>query len=192
MTRLIILLIAISAGVHFLLKLTRLGYETAPYAVILSDGPFTLRDYPALTLVSTRMNEPDPQSGSSFMNLFRYITGANEAGEKIAMTTPVITMREGDQWTMSFVLPNEVAASGAPDATNKQVRLETLRGGRFAVYRSPASWSRENMAQVESKLVGWIQRQGLQQLEEPRIANYDPPSTPAFFQRNEMLVRVAN
>lgn len=192
MTRLIILLIAISAGVYFLLKLTRLGYETASYTVILSDGPFTLRDYPALTLASTRMNEPDPQSGSSFMNLFRYITGANETGEKIAMTTPVITTREGDEWTMSFVVPNEVAESGAPDATNKQVSLETMRGGRFAVYRSPASWSRENVAQAQSKLVRWVQERGLQPIEEPRIANYDPPSTPALFQRNEILVRVAN
>ena len=192
MTRLIILLIAISAGAYFLLKLTRLGYETAPYTVILSEGPFTLRDYPALTLVSTRMNDPDPQSGSSFMNLFRYITGANDAGEKIAMTTPVITTREGDKWTMSFIVPNDVAATGAPDATNEQVRLETMRGGRFAVYRSPASWSRENLAQAQLKLVTWIQQRGLHPLEDPRIANYDPPSTPVFFQRNEILVRVAN
>ena len=186
-----ILSLLILAGAYFVLKLTRLGYESAPYTVVLTDGRFALRDYSELVLVSAPMDDPDPQEGSSFMNLFGYISGDNESGEKIAMTTPVITSRKQDQLRMSFVVPTEVAQSGAPKATNERVRLDTMPGGRFAVYRSPAKWSRESREQAKSELARWIQEQGLQPMAEPLVANYDPPFTPAILQRNEILIRVA-
>ncbi|PHX93866.1 MAG: hypothetical protein CK546_07975 [Pedosphaera sp.] len=66
------------------------GYESAPYRVVRSDGKFELRDYPALTVVETPMANPNGSDGS-FMRLLRFITGANEGKQKIAMTTPGFT-----------------------------------------------------------------------------------------------------
>jgi len=65
------------------------GYESAPYKVVRASGKFELRDYPALTVVETRMTRGGNGSDGSFNRLFGFITGGNEAKQKIAMTTPV-------------------------------------------------------------------------------------------------------
>ena len=71
-------------------KATRAGYESAPYKVVRHDGKFELRDYPSLTVVETPMAGGGSNGADgSFNRLFRFITGNNEADQKIAMTTPI-------------------------------------------------------------------------------------------------------
>ena len=50
-------------------KLTRAGYESAGYKVVRRSGAFEIRDYPALTLVSTPMTATQPTDDDSFMRL---------------------------------------------------------------------------------------------------------------------------
>jgi len=66
---------------------TRAGYESAPYQLVRASGKFAVRDYPALRVVETPMALPGKDADGSFMRLFRFITGGNEAKQKIAMTT---------------------------------------------------------------------------------------------------------
>lgn len=69
-------------------QVTRAGYESAPFKVVRTDGKFQVRDYPALTVVETLMASNKNGDDGSFMRLFAFITGGNEANQKIAMTTP--------------------------------------------------------------------------------------------------------
>jgi len=75
-------------------RVTRGGYESASYQVVRSSGKFELRDYPVLMVVETPMAPTGNSADGSFMRLFRFITGGNEAKQKIAMTTPVFNVRE--------------------------------------------------------------------------------------------------
>ncbi len=186
---LITLLIAIplSFGAY---KYSRAGYESAPYEVVSSDGDFEIRDYPSIVLASTPMDRPDPEESSAFMRLFGYITGSNESGEKISMTTPVFMTGSGDEGRMSFVLPQAVAERGAPEATNTEVKIETMNGGRFAAYRFSGSWNLARFEAAKEKLLAWVAQQGLEPAGEPQTANYDPPFTPPMLRRNEVLVRL--
>ena len=110
--------------------------ETAPYEMIEKEGKFEIREYPDLKVVSTSAKANDKKSADKrFMKLFRYISGSNDAGEKIAMTTPVFMRDSNDENTMSFVLPAAVAERGAPEPAGEEVELEELPGGKFAVYR---------------------------------------------------------
>jgi hypothetical protein len=72
-------------------KLTsRTAYETAEYTVVKTDGKFEIREYPDLMMATTNMALDQRNGGDgSFSRLFRYITGANDGKQKIAMTTPV-------------------------------------------------------------------------------------------------------
>ena len=84
---------------------TRGGYESAPYSVARSDGKFEVRDYPAMTVVETTMARDGNHADGSFMRLFGFITGGNEAKEKIPMTTPVFMSDSDSHRTMAFVMP---------------------------------------------------------------------------------------
>ena len=171
-------------------KLTRAGYESAGYKVVRRSGAFEIRDYPALTLVSTPMAAKRPTDDDSFMKLFRYIGGANEAEAKIAMTTPVFSDQGGTNRQMSFVVPKKVAAAGAPKAKRDDIAVQTRPPGRFAAYRFSGSSGTERAASARQKLAEWIAAEKLQPTGEPQMANYDPPFTPSFLRRNEVLVRV--
>ena len=71
------------------------GYETAAYTVVRKDGKFELRDYPVMTVVETPMGRSGNTADGSFMRLYHFITGRNEAKQKIAMTTPVFMAATG-------------------------------------------------------------------------------------------------
>lgn len=171
-------------------KLTRLGYESAQYRVIRKSGPFEIRDYQPLTLVSTPMDSVEPTEGDSFMRLFRYISGANESEQKIAMTTPVFMNPAGTNRQMSFVVPENVASKGTPKSERSDIRVEMRSGGRFAVYRYSGSWDTDRADAVRKKLADWISAERLEPVGEAELANYDPPFTPSFLRRNEVMVRL--
>ena len=171
-------------------KLTRAGYESAGYKVVRRSGAFEIRDYPALTLVSTPMTAKRPTDDDSFMKLFRYIGGANEAEAKIAMTTPVFSDQDGTNRQMSFVVPKKVAAAGAPKAKRDDIAVQTRPAGRFAAYRFSGSRGTERAASARQKLAEWIAAEKLQPIGDLQMANYDPPFTPAFLRRNEVMVQV--
>jgi hypothetical protein len=88
-------------------KATHAGYESAPYKVVRSGGKFEVRDYPALMVVETPMASRGNGADGGFNRLFRFITGGNEAKEKIVMTAPVYAYFD-PPWTPGFLRRNEV------------------------------------------------------------------------------------
>lgn len=171
-------------------KYSRAGYESPNYHVIRSEGAFEIRDYPPMVAASTPMEWSE--DNDSFMRLFRYIGGANESDREIAMTVPVFMGERGDENRMSFVVPREVAEQGAPRATDEEVRIETLPGGRFATYRFSGSFDIEQFDESKRRLLEWVEQHGLETEGSVSIANYDPPLTPSFLRRNEALIRIAD
>ena len=113
----------------------RAGYESAPFKVVRADGKFEVRDYPALRVVETRMTRAGKDTDGSFMRLFRFITGANEGRQKIAMTTPVFMSGSNTNATMAFVLPAKLKAGAVPKPSDGTVTVRELPAGRFAVLR---------------------------------------------------------
>lgn len=167
---------------------TRAGYESAPHRVVVREGRFEVRDYPDLRLATTRM--PSGQD-SGFMRLFRFISGGNERGEKIAMTTPVFMERGvgGGEDSMAFVLPE--AMTNAPKPSASEVSLATVPGGRFAVHRFAAGRPETGLeAEAERALRAWIDGRRLTAEGRPTFAYFDPPWIPRWFRRNEVMLRV--
>lgn len=176
---------------------TRAGYETAPYRVLDADGPFQLRDYPAMQWVETPTGAGDGDSDGSFGRLFRFITGGNQSGRKIAMTTPVYMTEtpgtgEAPRRVMAFVMPKDMAAEAVPAPSDPAVRKRETAAGRFAVLRFRGGRSAEREAEVLGRLRDWMASKGHPAAETPPIYGYfDPPWTPTVFRRNEVMVRVA-
>lgn len=171
----------------FLLFNYAMATETANYKVLTSEGKFELREYPTLNVVRTPMG-----GGNEFGRLFRYISGNNDDGQKIAMTTPVLIQHEGEKTGMSFIVPREVAASDqVPTPKDNAVKLDKLSGGQFAALRFSGGRNERNEAEALQKLREWMAKQNLAPTGEPFFAYYDPPWIPGFLRRNEVLLRAA-
>jgi len=177
--------------------ISRGGYESAEYKVVESDGKFEVREYPDLMLAATKTKLDAQGRDGSFMKLFRYISGANESKQKIAMTTPVFMVNQdsGASVQMGFVMPKEIANEGVPKPTGEQVEVRTRSGGRFAVVRFSGQLSSKTAKEFEAKLRTWMDSKGLV-AQEPdngggvETAGYDPPFTPGPLRRNEVLIRI--
>ena len=192
----IIYLGIISVGIvlaYFAWRLTaRSAYESAEYTVLESESPFETREYPDLQMATTNMQFQSQGDDGSFMRLFRYISGANEQEQKVAMTTPVVMESEADgaQGQMGFVIPKNVAEQRVPEPTSEQVQILKRVGGRFAVIRFAGRMNRESVTKAEEQLRTWTNKKGLVGELDAEFAGYDPPWTPGPFRRNEVLIRL--
>lgn len=174
--------------------LTRAGYESAEYEVIESDGSIEIRRYPDLMLVATNAEMDAQGRDGSFMRLFRYISGANESEQKIAMTTPVFMEGEIGQSdvSMGFVVPKDVASGEIPAPSGQGVEVRKREGGRFAVIRFAGQLDSQIAEAQEAKLRQWMDSRGLVGASNAEAAGYDPPFTPGLLRRNEVLIRIVD
>ena len=159
--------------------------ETPEYKILTRDGQFELREYPPLKTVRTAAGEGD------FMRLFRYISGGNAADQKIAMTAPVLVKHGGENPGMSFIVPREVAAAEVPKPTDTAVKVDTLRSGRFAVYRYSGRRNETNESKALAELQMWAGKRHFAVAGEPVFAYYDPPWVLPFLRRNEVMLPIA-
>jgi effector-binding domain-containing protein len=160
-------------------------YESADYTVISKEGPFEIREYPAITLVSTPMQQRGEDG--SFMKLFRFIEGRNDRSEKISMTTPVL-MTGTTSGTMSFVLPKTVVREGPPNPSNPDLTVSTVPPTTYATYRFHGSLDASVSEAAAAKLLEWVKARNLVAAGTPIFAYYNPPWTPGFLRHNEVLV----
>lgn len=187
----------IGAGAVFVVllvgcKATRAGYESPAYTRIRKSGMFELRDYPAMVVVSTPMTSAERGMEGSFGRLFRYITGDNQRGEKIAMTTPVLISETTNTQQMSFIVPKSVERKGAPVPGGTNVVVREMQAGRFAVLRFRGSRSGSQPQIASQRLQDWVQQHNLNAVSSPQFAYYDPPWIPSWLRRNEVMFRVEN
>jgi len=181
----VLLLVAIGGGVILTAcGGTRSRSESAPYEVVRTDGDFEVRKYPELVVVETPRRDGD----NSFGRLFRYISGDNTAAQKISMTTPVFMAGESTNATMAFVLPQ---GKPAPQPKGADVTVKTLPAGTFAVFRYSGRRNARREAEALARLTAWQQRENLPAAGAPVYGYFDPPWTPPFLRRNEVMVPVA-
>ena len=171
-----------------LISPSRAATETPEYKIIRTDGKFEIRDYPALTVATTAMEGAEMNGG--FRKLFRFITGSNEASEKIAMTAPVLIDTTKDKKTMSFIMPKKAVEKGVPKPSGESVTLVKLDAARFAVLGFDGGRTAENERAAIEKLKARLDAEKLRGKGAPTLAYYDPPWTPTFMRRNEVMIRL--
>jgi hypothetical protein len=173
---------------------SRSAYESAEYTVLEQDGPFEIRRYPDLMLATTSMQSGLSGDDGSFMRLFGYISGDNDNSQKVAMTTPVFmeTADDADEGQMGFVIPKDVAEQRVPEPSNENVHIRRRGGGRFAVIYFDGQMTSCSTRSAEQRLRSWMSSRGLSGEDVAECAGYDPPWTPGFLRRNEVLVRLSD
>ncbi|MEH3145106.1 MAG: heme-binding protein [Methylobacterium frigidaeris] len=178
----------------------RATYEQPRYEVIERlDHGVEIRAYEGRVAVET--DAGGQQDGEAFGRLFRYITGANGGGDRIAMTAPVETggrliamtvpVEQGARGTMRFTLPRAVAEAGAPAPTEAGVRLVRIPPERVAALRFSGRATPELRQAQAAILARVLDGAGRQPAEPAFFMGYDPPFSVPFLRRNEVAVRLA-
>jgi len=184
------IIIAVAFVLWFAIANSRAVTETPRYSVIERDGSFEVRDYPPLKLVTTAMSPDDRGMNGAFGRLFRFISGANEAARDIPMTTPVIVEgRRDEKGAMSFIVP-AAEENDPPAPRDSAVSLRTHAGGRFAVLRFAGGREASIEQRAITALRAEIAKRKFSTEGEPFFAYYDPPWTPTFLRRNEVMMRL--
>lgn len=182
--------------------------QEQPYETVRTESGFELRHYPAHVVAEvTVQSNFDAAGNRAFRSLFGYISGDNIAGQKLAMTSPVLQSAVSEKIAMTspviqrsgadagshvvaFVLPATLTERSAPTPANAQVSLRTVPGALVAVARYSGRWTQLSYHERCTELLAQIALAGLTALGSPRLARFDPPSQPWFLRRNEVLVDV--
>ena len=177
--------------------------EEAKYQVLFKDQDFELRNYESLVQAEVSVTGSREEAGSKAFNLlFQYISGANISrhkidmtapvaqSEKIDMTAPVGVAQNGSTWTVSFVLPANYTLETSPEPSNPRVVLKSFPARQIATVRYAGGDDESTYQQHLKALKNWMQTRQLNPTGELIWARYNPPFTPPFWRRNEILMPV--
>lgn len=184
--------------------------EQQPFELVQRYAHFELRRYPAHVVAEIQVNATFDRAGNAaFRHLFNYISGNNNARQKLAMTAPVVqepgpsqklamtapVLQSGPlpgrggpaEFVVAFVLPAGTTAETAPVPADPRVRIRAIPASlaaalRFSGRGSAAAFERRNEG-LQAALV----LAGLTAVGPPRFAQFDPPFKPWFLRRNEVV-----
>ena len=179
------------------------------FKLVSQDGDVEIRDYGPVSVA--QMSFAGNREGAvraGFELLSGYISGDNEATQKIAMTAPIAQFRssivtsslpgEGQattddtaEWTVRFMMPNGFTLNTLPKPNDRRIMVVEVPARRVAALRFSGLWTDSNFATHRDQLAAWLKAKGLKPVGEPTYAYYDPPWQPFFWRRNEILWDIA-
>lgn len=189
------------------LETPAMATEEPRFTVKLVQAPFEVRDYPAMVVAEVAVTGGQKEAASKgFRLLAGYIFGGNArtqklamtapvvqspaSGEKIAMTAPVLQTGGNGKWVIRFIMPSGSTLATLPRPTDPKVQLRTIGAARLAVVRFSGLARQDDVAARTLTLMQFVKANHLQPLGIPSLAQYDPPWTPWFMRRNEVLMPV--
>ncbi|KAA0252112.1 heme-binding protein [Acidobacteria bacterium ACD] len=182
-----------------------MAVEEPKYSVVDRREAFEVRLYDPVVVAETAVDGAfGPGGNEAFRRLAGYIFGGNDGGKKIAMTAPVaqeprpgtrIAMtapvgqeRRDDGWVVSFTMPREWTLESLPVPDDPRVKLRAVGPRRVAAVSFTGTWGVARFDESAAGLVAALEAAGLTPSGPPVYARYDPPWTPWFLRRNEVLV----
>ncbi len=181
------------------------GVKEPIYKVERKADGYEVRNYESYLLAQVRISPgaKDPLR-EGFLMLFNYISGANngqrkismtapvlqevKSAEKIPMTKPVLHLNESKVSVVAFVLPADYTLQTAPLPENPDVQIREIASRRVAVLRF-SGFANDEVVDKKSKILfSFLARDGLKPKGVFGAAYYNPPWTPPFMRRNEVMV----
>lgn len=180
-----------------------------PYTVIRTEPGFELRRYPAHMVAEVTVSAGFEDAGNrAFRYLFGYITGENRSQSKLAMTSPVVQKSASEEMEMTapvvqrtadagsyviaFVLPETITVETAPAPVRPEVRVRLVPESVSAAAQYSGRWTQASYQKHCATLMAEVSGAGMTPVGEPRFARFDPPYTPWFLRRNEVIVDVGH
>jgi hypothetical protein len=87
------------------------------------------------------------------------------------------------------VLPAKLLTASVPKPADSALTVRELPAGRFGVLRYSGGRNTKNEAESLARLKAWLEQEQLPAVAGPVYGYFDPPWTPAFLRRNEVMLR---
>ena len=146
----------------------------------------------------------------AFRSLVGYIGGRNHTGRSVTMTAPVlqqaaagrrmamtapVVQREGGRpgsHVVGFVMPADETLETLPEPNDPAVSLRAVPVEFAAALRYSGRWTQAGYEERAARLQQAITDTGLRSSGQPQWARFDPPWTPWFLRRNEVVLSLAD
>jgi len=191
-----------------------MAIEEPKYRVIEQAGGFELRVYDPKIIAEVEVSgNIKKASNKGFKLIAGYIFGDNTSrkstdstnnnekismtvpvtmqaqSEKVAMTAPVTMKQSGEKWHMHFVMPSSYTLATLPKPNNPKVKVRQVDGAKYAVIRFSGWTDKAKVAKKTAELEKWMKSRNIIAKGKPELARYNPPWTPPFFRRNEVMIK---
>jgi hypothetical protein len=205
---LILLVLAVLITIWSLIGYFTSNAEQAKYSVLKRADGYEIRNYPA-HIVAQTVVEGVRVNGDAFNKGFSIIAGyifggnlkkeniamtapvvAQDSSEKIAMTVPVTARATGNSQLVSFVMPSGYTLATLPTPTDSRIQLVEVPEQKIAALTF--SWYRTDsrFEKMQEQLFADLARDHIEIIGTPIFAGYNPPWTPPWMNRNEIMVQI--
>lgn len=184
------------------------GIEQPKYSVLKKSREYEIREYdPFLTAEVVVEGRQKESLSRGFKILFDYISGRNikqesitmtapvmqetaVQSERIAMTAPVLQLQGEGSYRVSFMMPSRYSADTIPRPEDPAVKIVQAERKKVAVLQFAGYATEETINKKQERLNTLLQEDGHRILSSFQLAVYNPPWTPPFMRRNEIIVEI--
>ena len=155
------------------------------------EGSIEIRHYDPMVVAEVTMTgERYKAINEGFRVLAAYIFGGNADKKEITMTAPVIQQKSDKQneWNVVFVMPSTYTLATLPKTGDGRIRFVEVPAQKRAVITFSGLNTDKNLSSHYDVLKTWLANKKLAYVGEPVYAFYNPPWTPFFLKRNEIMV----
>lgn len=181
-----------------------MAIDEPKYNLEKKEGNIEIRHYSDSVVAEVKVQGTREEAVSiAFRILFNFISGNNlvqkeikmtapvsqqKSSEKIPMTSPV-TQHKNDtnNWTVAFYMPSDMTYEKTPKPKDSRIQIKKITGDKVAVIKFSGFHSDSNFSNHEKKLKQYLDERGYKYKSVPTLAYYDPPFTPWFLRRNEVM-----
>lgn len=190
LTIIIVSVVGVFLIAQLLMSYKNSDIETPKYKVVKTYDSFEIRQYDAMILAQTVIQESTYKKSSStgFRRVAGYIFGGNRNQQQIAMTAPVI-MEFGDNTKMSFVMPSQYKMEDLPQPNSSDVKLVKAAPKKYAVLKFSGFASDKKINRKKELLKEALKKEQIAVKGEFSFMGYNAPWE-LFGRRNEVAVEV--
>ena len=186
--------------------------EEPKYEVVARHDDMEVRAYAPRLLAETVVDGSFEQAPSEgFRRIAGFIFGKNKPGKEVAMTAPVEVIPNSNEtdsakiamtapvtqqasasgkWTITFTMPASYTMESLPKPVDDRVTVRQLQPMKYVALRFGGFNTRSNVDESIARLRKLAAAQGFKLRGEPVYARYNPPWTPWFWRRNEILIEL--
>jgi hypothetical protein len=182
--------------------------EQQPYDVLTRFPRFEVRRYPTHLVAEVEVDSSFTGAGNrAFGVLVAFISGRNSTGGKVAMTAPVVQEQastkirmtspvvqesgaESGRHVVAFVMPAEFTMDTLPTPSDPRITVREVPVHVAAVTTFTGRWTERTYLERVAELRTAVEQAGLEASGPPRFARFDPPWTPWFLRRNEVVLPI--